>query len=379
MKRLGVLTVAAALLAALVMTAPAAATGEIDMTVHATVQQFEHGLMIWRSDTGYVWALFDDGTMQGFPSASYGLLPENPQGDAPPGLIRPISGFGRVWGNDPYVRGKLGWAVLPEIGFSLRIRSFGARYYLTLRDGRVVEVMPDDSWSYFTDESEVPAITTFMVNPNPVTAGGLLVVTWEVRATDMAVIELYDADADPDQTPLQLHHYLPLSGSLTLEVPAGLARARVVLYGADRGPGYPTWLYARNVQADITVTVDNPVLSRSYTPAVYQAYEHGAMIWRADNGSVLVLWGDRQHSEWLIFPEDEYGPLPDSRYTVAPYGLVAPVRGFGRVWGNFTNVRQTLGWATGPEMPFDLVIAWDPAGLPYSILLPDGSTVFPLR
>ena len=56
----------------------------------------------------------------------------------------PVSGFGRVWGNIPEIRSRLGWATAPEQGYTMRVQrvevtpSIYVLYYLTLPDGRVV-------------------------------------------------------------------------------------------------------------------------------------------------------------------------------------------------------------------------------------------------
>ncbi len=39
-----------------------------------------------------------------------------------------------------------------------------------------------------------------------------------------------------------------------------------------------------------------------------------------------------------------------------PNGLLEPVRGFGKVWRNFSGVRDGLGWATAQESGTNAVI-----------------------
>ena len=100
----------ALLLAAIVPVAPQTPlpTLQTTQTVYGTVQEFEYGLMIWRSDTAQIWALIDDGTAFSFPASSYSTLPDNPIFGNPPSRLRPIFGFGKVWGNVANVRNLLG-------------------------------------------------------------------------------------------------------------------------------------------------------------------------------------------------------------------------------------------------------------------------------
>lgn len=87
----------------------------------ATIQLFERGFMIWWSETGSVWVLYGSGQAELFDSVRYGALPDNPVGALPPaGSYKPVFGFGKVWGNFPAVRQRLGWATGPEQGYSMK-------------------------------------------------------------------------------------------------------------------------------------------------------------------------------------------------------------------------------------------------------------------
>ena len=97
----------------------------------AAYQRFERGFMIWVSNTDafYVFHNLDNngalrlttvrGPLQFKPGASpNNRVPETP----PPGLQQPISGFGLLWRGEVEgaqgLRSQLGWAVLPEAGFT---------------------------------------------------------------------------------------------------------------------------------------------------------------------------------------------------------------------------------------------------------------------
>ncbi len=117
------------------------------LDVGASYQEFENGVMIWRQDTNEIYVLYTDGTASYFLQQDYALLPDAVIADAPP-LDRQIpgGGFGKVWGNAPAVRAKLGWALSDEQGFTTRVQGVAqARdprpefaFYLTLPGGEVI-------------------------------------------------------------------------------------------------------------------------------------------------------------------------------------------------------------------------------------------------
>ena len=86
------------------------------ITFPITVQTFERGRMMWWSETGSIWVLnADNGQALHYDLFSYGTLPDNPVTESPPaGRVRPVMGFGKVWGHFPEVRQMLGWAVAPS-------------------------------------------------------------------------------------------------------------------------------------------------------------------------------------------------------------------------------------------------------------------------
>lgn len=120
----------------------------------AAFQPFEGGYMIWRGETGEIWALtFADWQARLIPQAAYENLPDNPVPDEPPaGRVKPVSGFGRVWGNFPDLRQALGWALAGETGYvaSFQPASFSGgglqQTLVNLPDGREVLLRADHSW-----------------------------------------------------------------------------------------------------------------------------------------------------------------------------------------------------------------------------------------
>ncbi|GEM_PF-2093900 len=84
--------------------------------VPSTAQIFEHGWMMWRSDTGSIYVFLDYGLFYHFRSDEYGGLLFNTRADN--GYIMPIMGFGQVWGNMEWLRNQLGNAVGSEFSFN---------------------------------------------------------------------------------------------------------------------------------------------------------------------------------------------------------------------------------------------------------------------
>ncbi len=113
--------------------------------VQAAYQPFERGHMVWRADWGEVYVHFNDRSAYHFIESVLDSAPDNPVTEMPPeGFYKPVSGFGRVWGNFVDVRERLGWATAPEQGYTMRVQQVRVEptvfvlHYLTLPDGRVV-------------------------------------------------------------------------------------------------------------------------------------------------------------------------------------------------------------------------------------------------
>lgn len=127
---------------------------EVTVTTYAAYQEFEHGIMIWREDTGEVIVFANMGqTMQSFPEADYSLFPDTVMIGAPTGFIQTVNSFNRVWQNY-YVAQQLGWAVAPEVGYTAEFSTLSptagglTRLKMTLPDGNYLELLGDARWQY---------------------------------------------------------------------------------------------------------------------------------------------------------------------------------------------------------------------------------------
>jgi len=94
-----------------------------------------------------------------------------------------------------------------------------------------------------------------------------------------------------------------------------------------------------------------PVAEAQSGQAATQAFEHGRMFWRADQGRIYAMF----ESGYWIDVEDtwrEDQPAYDPTLA-APVGLQQPVRGFGKVWREYLRGPDTaMGWATQAETPY---------------------------
>jgi hypothetical protein len=240
-------------------------------TVWATYQRYERGHMIWRADNGTIYAFSEtDGQWGAFPPAAYARQPDNPFFNVPPGRIRPILGFGKLWGSNADVRDRLGWATAPEQGYLARIQIFSSAQNLliTIPDGRVITTNRS-RWAFSN--------------------GGI-----------------------PTPPPIPTPFPLP------------------------------------------TLVPTQPPTSGQNIPATLQHFEGGFMLWRTDDSSIWVFTG-RNGGQVLRFASSVYGGLPlNPQNETPPPGRLHPMMGFGKVWYNFPNVRQTLGWAFASEQSFIL-------------------------
>lgn len=107
---------------------------------------------------------------------------------------------------------------------------------------------------------------------------------------------------------------------------------------------------------------DNNVTVRG----VYQPFENGFMLWRADSGEVRMFYDaadGRQPS--AAFSEADYSTWAAFSGSV-PDGFVAPRNAFGRVWARDITMgsddallRELIGYPTEDEREISLTIAQD--------------------
>ncbi|MBX3086530.1 MAG: LysM peptidoglycan-binding domain-containing protein [Anaerolineae bacterium] len=257
--------------------------------VGASYQLFENGLMIWRGDTGTIYVLVNDGRFYEFSLSQYGNLPDNPvQARTPINRVRPQFGFGRVWGNNWYIRLAVGWGVSSEQGYTSTLKQPSpSTLSVSLPDKR--EVALDRS-----------------------------VQTWKFTDGTLPPLSQVTISEDGSDGTIPTTEPLPTSEPLPTTTP----------------------------QPTTTLLVQ--------TQAAFQTFQNGFMIWRADTSEIWVFYGNGA-GKLVRYSSVSYEGLPDNPVTdAAPDGLSSPVSGFGKVWGNFPDVRAGLGWGTAPEMGYTM-------------------------
>jgi hypothetical protein len=129
------------------------------LVVGGAYQRFEHGSMVWFSDTQQILVLTSDGIARHFEDTFQEGM-SNPSAVAPEGLFTPTRGFGRIWEALGGAEGSgLGWARAPEVGADVFRQPAGRNSYTTyvavpdvLGDFSfwAVTQIPGQSTGYFT-------------------------------------------------------------------------------------------------------------------------------------------------------------------------------------------------------------------------------------
>lgn len=110
------------------------------------------------------------------------------------------------------------------------------------------------------------------------------------------------------------------------------------------------------------------------TGATYQTFERGLMIWNVVDSEIWVYVGGTS-GELLIVPLWMYGEWEGDPNAIPPYGGFLPINGFGKVWNSFPDLRETIGWATTPEIGFLVQTQHNRHGELVAFTLPDGRLV----
>lgn len=100
------------------------------LAVMIAYQPFEHGALIWFSDTLEIYVLTDDGRVRVYEDIFREGAPD-PTAEAPEGLLTPVRGFGLIWDLLGGTESGLGWATAPEMGFDSARQAAGRTSYTT--------------------------------------------------------------------------------------------------------------------------------------------------------------------------------------------------------------------------------------------------------
>lgn len=92
-----------------------------------------------------------------------------------------------------------------------------------------------------------------------------------------------------------------------------------------------------------------PLSPATLSPAAYQTFENGFMIWVGSQDAIYVMFNDVLNPRWQVFRDnyEEGMPADDPLYNNPPNpNTYQPRRGFGLLWRNNEIIRSRLGWAT---------------------------------
>jgi hypothetical protein len=206
--------------------------------------------------------------------------------------------------------------------------------------------------------SSAARIDSFTGQPQPATRGGSVTLQWSVA--NAAHINIYRIDP---RTSARLEiiapeDSLPHSGALQYGLPGDVVdRAGFMLTARD--------VQEREVSAHLIIPLvcPYPSILTAYCPATqtqtqgaFQAFERGYMIWLASNQIYVLFNGGAWDLYHDAYVEGETIPIAET----PPQGLVAPVRGFGKLWSRYPAVRQGLGWGLQEEQGYTVTLETHP-------------------
>jgi photosystem II stability/assembly factor-like uncharacterized protein len=84
---------------------------------------------------------------------------------------------------------------------------------------------------------------------------------------------------------------------------------------------------------------------------VEQVFERGHLLWVGLPGQPVVLATFFADGSWRRY-DDTSGDGESQPVVIPPTGMLAPERGFGKVWREQPAIREGLGWALRDERPF---------------------------
>ncbi len=221
-------------------------------------------------------------------------------------------------------------------------------------------------------------IASFTAGPDPVERGGTVTLTWNTPSAHSVDITRLSTDGSTFLTTEAFE--FGEAGSIAIPVPEEYTTSVTYYLGARDANGV---LRKAFVTVGIICPYDEHLapqcpLTRDYVWAAYEPFERGHMVWRSDTREIWVLYEDGRYETHLdTWSEGQPVDSPEA----PTEGLIAPARGFGKLWASQAEIRDLLGWATAPESGYTMLVesmrggSGRYPGRSYYFLLPDGRVV----
>lgn len=206
------------------------------------------------------------------------------------------------------------------------------------------------------------AIEYFTTDSASVAPGENVTLFWRVNGADRARIYRVDEDGE------RLFRWDVMgTGQLTVGTRAADRDVARFLLTAQIGQTEVEQLLQIPLRCPDLWFFDPPPDACAAAPAqvtlqAEQTFERGRMVWVASLDRVYVIFEDGLRPGWAQYPDEfnEGDPERDDSL-VPPPGLEQPIRGFGLVWRSNPRVRERLGWALSPEVPYEGMVQSDAA------------------
>ncbi|MEL6151662.1 MAG: hypothetical protein AAFR56_18685 [Chloroflexota bacterium] len=108
-----------------------------------------------------------------------------------------------------------------------------------------------------------------------------------------------------------------------------------------------------------------PPVTEAEVQVAEQVFEGGRMFWVQPVNQIWVMIVDDEGTgSWLVFEDnfDESVDLEEDPDIDPPEGQYEPVRGFGKLWRENTDLRDALGWGVTPEFGYVSSYRYVPGG-----------------
>lgn len=221
------------------------------------------------------------------------------------------------------------------------------------------------------------AVEYFITNTENPTPSENLTLFWRLTGANSArIFRLNEEDQRTQVWNVNTEGRL----TVTIDPEAELVRARFLLQGEANGSVVEDtlevlmtgcnlgWFFQQAPQGCPT---DVP----SPTSQAEQRFEGGLMIWLGTTQEIYVLYADGSDPTWQVFPDNYTDNQPASDESlVPPPDRLQPVRGFGLVWRENTELQDRLGWAVEAEVGYDGIIQTSPQEVTY-LRLRDGGII----